>query len=174
MLLDLGPVIGANVTFLGEQLGCKLFVEDLFADIDRVQRKSSASFSAGTLLSTRLSQEDSTVDGVLYWDLFDYLEPEAGLVLARRLVRLLRPGGVVLVCFGTGNSPASGHTKYEIVDESNLRYRFNKGPRGKLRIVQTRELIKIFEGLIISNSFLLMNGMREMLFRKRSVAIGTV
>ena len=32
MMLGLGPVVGANVTFLGERLGCKLFVEDLFAD----------------------------------------------------------------------------------------------------------------------------------------------
>ena len=35
VLLDLGPVIGANVSFFGEQLGCKILVEDLYADIDR-------------------------------------------------------------------------------------------------------------------------------------------
>src|ERR671927_263285 len=34
-LLDLGPVVGSNVSFFGEQLGCKIFVEDIFADIDR-------------------------------------------------------------------------------------------------------------------------------------------
>ena len=35
VLLDLGPVVGSNVSFFGEQLGCKIFVEDLYADIDR-------------------------------------------------------------------------------------------------------------------------------------------
>src|SRR4026207_1863949 len=35
VLLDLGPVVGSNVSFFGEQLGCKIFVEDLFADVDR-------------------------------------------------------------------------------------------------------------------------------------------
>src|SRR5919198_779799 len=35
VLLDLGPVVGSNVSFFGEQLGCKIFVEDIFADIDR-------------------------------------------------------------------------------------------------------------------------------------------
>ena len=42
VLLDFGPVIGANVEFFGERLGCKLFIEDLFADVDRHTR-------AGTL-----------------------------------------------------------------------------------------------------------------------------
>ena len=35
VLLDLGPVVGSNVSFFGEQLGCKIFVEDIFADLDR-------------------------------------------------------------------------------------------------------------------------------------------
>ena len=38
LLLDFGPVIGPNVSFFGEQLGCKLFIEDLFADYDRHAR----------------------------------------------------------------------------------------------------------------------------------------
>jgi hypothetical protein len=42
VLVDLGPVVGSNVSFFGEQLGCKIFVEDLFADLDRHVR-------AGTL-----------------------------------------------------------------------------------------------------------------------------
>jgi len=35
VLLDLGPVVGTNVSFFGEQLGCKIIVEDLSKDIDR-------------------------------------------------------------------------------------------------------------------------------------------
>ena len=34
-LIDLGPVVGSNVTFFGEQLGCRIRVEDIAADIDR-------------------------------------------------------------------------------------------------------------------------------------------
>ena len=29
VLIDFGPVIGSNVAFFGEHLGCKLFIEDL-------------------------------------------------------------------------------------------------------------------------------------------------
>ena len=35
LLLDLGPVVGTNISFFGERLACKIFVDDLFADIDR-------------------------------------------------------------------------------------------------------------------------------------------
>ena len=35
VVMDLGPVIGSNITFLGERVGCKIHVEDLYADIDR-------------------------------------------------------------------------------------------------------------------------------------------
>src|SRR5204863_5156277 len=30
VLLDLGPVVGSNVVFFGERLGCKILIEDLF------------------------------------------------------------------------------------------------------------------------------------------------
>ena len=39
VLLDLGPVVGSNVSFFGEQLGCKIFVEDIYADLDRHVRE---------------------------------------------------------------------------------------------------------------------------------------
>ena len=34
-LLDLGPVVGGNVSFFGEELGCRIRVEDVMADIER-------------------------------------------------------------------------------------------------------------------------------------------
>src|SRR6185503_7190478 len=39
LLLDLGPVVGSNVTFFGEQIGCKILVEDLYKDLDRHVRE---------------------------------------------------------------------------------------------------------------------------------------
>ena len=34
-VLDLGPAIGSNITFLGERIGCKIDVNDLYADLER-------------------------------------------------------------------------------------------------------------------------------------------
>lgn len=41
VVLDLGPVVSANVTVFGERLACKLYVEDLFVDVEEhAQRRA--------------------------------------------------------------------------------------------------------------------------------------
>src|ERR1700752_4700900 len=49
VLLDFGPVIGTNVEFYGERLGCKLFIEDLIGDIDRHTRAGTLATLPATL-----------------------------------------------------------------------------------------------------------------------------
>ena len=41
VLLDLGAVVGSNVSFFGEQLGCKIFVENIYADLERHVRNNT-------------------------------------------------------------------------------------------------------------------------------------
>ena len=40
-VVDLGPVVGANITFLGDRIGCKIHVEDLYADLDHHARQDA-------------------------------------------------------------------------------------------------------------------------------------
>jgi methyltransferase family protein len=166
VLLDFGPVIGGNVGFFGERLGCKLFIEDLLADVDRHTR-------AGTLdalakgLETRFRHQDGSVDGILCWDCFDFLDKAAVSALARQIVRLLRPGGAVMGFFCTSSVQGAGYTKYEIVDDNSLRHRSHAGVGGTRHAIQNRDIIRMFEGLTVSDSFLLKNNTREMLLRRR-------
>ncbi len=165
VLLDLGPVVGSNVSFFGEQLGCKIFVEDLFADLDRHVR-------AGTLedlpafLKKRFPQEAGSVDGILCWDLIDYLDRAAAQELAGELTRVLRPDGALLGFFGTAQTREARYTKFIIADEVNLKHRSYEAARGRQAILLNRDIIKLFAGLRVSDSFLLKNNLREILFRK--------
>ena len=165
VLLDLGPVVGSNVSYFGEQLGCKIFVEDIFADLDRHAR-------AGTLdqlpefLKTRFPQAAGEVDGILCWDLFDYLDRAAAQALADQLSRVLRPDGALLGFFGTAPSQDMRYTKFIIVDDVNLKHRSYAATRGRQAILLNRDIIKLFAGLRVSDSFLLKNNLREILFRK--------
>src|SRR3954470_19990272 len=81
VLLDMGPVVGSNVSFFGEQLGCKIFVEDIFADVDRHLREGKAE-ALPDFLRHRFPQDEGSVDGVLCWDLIDYLDRASAQVLA--------------------------------------------------------------------------------------------
>jgi SAM-dependent methyltransferase len=165
-LVDLGPVVGANVAFLGERVGCKIHVEDLYADLDRhAQQGVLERFPE--FLGRRLSLPAESIDAVLCWDVFDYLEPPAASVLARELMRLLRPAGVLLAFFGTSGPPRdSRYTKYVIEDEEHLRYRAYGTASSPPRPLQNRDIVRLFDRLEVSDSVLLKSGVREMLFRK--------
>jgi hypothetical protein len=170
-LLDLGPVIGSNLSFFGEHLGCKIFVEDVYAELDQhVRGNKLADLPAA--LTRRFSQADASVDGILAWDVLDYLDKASTQALARELTRILRPDGALLGFFGNAqpkDQPPS-YTKYMIVDEGSLRHRAYPGARGRQPVLANRDIIRLFEGLRVSDSFLMKNNLREILFRKPSTA----
>jgi len=165
VLIDLGPVVGGNVSFFGEQLGCKIFVEDIFADVERHVRDGMVA-ALPDFFAKRLPQDVGTVDGILCWDLFDYLDRRAAPALAEQLARVLRPEGVLLGFFGTAQAQDARYTKYVIVDQVNLRYRPYPATRPRQAPLQNRDIIRLFPTLRVSDSFLLQNNVREILFRK--------
>jgi hypothetical protein len=166
VLLDLGPVVGSNVSFFGEQLGCKIFVEDLFADLDRHVREGTLE-KLPDFLKKRLPQETGSVDGILCWDLIDYLDRRSAQELSAALTRVLRPDGALLAFFRAAAGPADPrYTKFVIVDDVSLRHRPYPAARGRQAILFNRDIIRLFPGLRVSESFLLLNNLREILFRK--------
>ena len=165
--LDFGPVIGTNVEFFGERLGCKLFIEDLIGDIDRHTRAGTLD-TLPTALEKRFRHADASVDGILCWDVFDFLDKATTQALAKQVIRMLRPGGAVLALFCVAaKQEHASFTKYEIVDDGSFRHRHHPGAGGIKRVLQNRDIIRMFEGLAVSDSFLLKSNTREMLLRRR-------
>ena len=167
-LLDLGPVVGSNVNFFGEELGCRIRVEDLSKDIDRHVREGIFDqFPA--FLAKRFTQAPESIDGILCWDLFDYLDKSSATALGEQLTRLIRPDGVLLAFFTTGE-PQPGakaeYTKHVVVDKNTLQYRVYPAARGKQRALPNRDIQRTFEPLRIVEQFLLKNNRREVLLRK--------
>ena len=167
MLLDLGPVVGHNVTFFGEHLGCKIFVEDVSADIERHARDGKLD-ALPAFFATRFPQPDATFDGILCWDIFDYLDKKAGSALAAQLTRVLKPEGVLLAIFNASElkpGPAT-YTKNIVVDATTLKQRSYPATRGRLKPILNRDIIRMFEPLRVTEQFLLKTNIREVLFRK--------
>jgi hypothetical protein len=168
VLLDLGPVVGSNVAFFGERLGCKILIEDLFGDFDRHSRNGATPFAE--FLAGRLKHEPGSIDGILCWNFFDYLDAPSAQVLGRALTKLLRPDGAVLGFFTTVAAPDTRFAKYTIVDEDTLKQKPYSAGGKKQAALQNRDIIRLFDGLKVSESFLLKTNVREFLFRKPSVA----
>ena len=157
-VLDLGPAIGSNITFLGERIGCRIHVKDLYADLERRAHEDAVERFRG--------YDAESIDAVLCWDVFDYVAPPAASVLAGTLSQALRPGGAVLAFFGGGATTEMSYTRYVIEDERHLRYRVAPAACRRQRPLQNREIVALFPGLNLSDSVLLKSGLREVLFRK--------
>jgi methyltransferase family protein len=166
-LLDIGPVVGHNVTFFGERLGCKFQVEELSKDIDRCVREDKLA-ELPEFLNKRFTQTDDSFDGILCWDLFDYLDKKSAASLAKQLTRILRPGGMLFALFNATEavSPQKIYTKFFVVDEGNIQHRPYPGARGKQKPLPNRDIQRMFEPLRVIDQFLLKTNTREMLFRK--------
>ena len=167
-LLDLGPVVGSNVNFFGEELGCKILVEDVSSDIDRHAREERMADLAA-FFAARFPQASQSIDGILCWDLFDYLDKGSAQALATQLTRLLKPDGVLLAFFSNAEPPPggrTGYTRHVVVDRNTLQHRTYPGARAKQRPFVNRDIQRMFEPLRVTEQFLLKTNAREVLFRK--------
>lgn len=167
-LLDLGPVVGSNVTFFGAEIGCKIIVEDISKDIDWHVGEGKLD-ALPAFFDTRFSQQGETIDGIICWDIFDYLDKPSAERLARQLKRVLRPDGMLLAIFSTVDARSSGrpsYTKHVVIDRGHLQYRPYGGGRAKQPPLLNRDIQRLFEPLRVTENFLLKANLREVLFRK--------
>lgn len=165
VLIDLGPAVGPNVAFFGERLACKIIVEDLFADIER------AAGGGGTAALVdrwreRFAGRAATADGVLCWDVFDYLDRPAAETLARGVAQALRPGGVALGWFATSAAACDYYTRFVILDDRRLEPRPYPAPGTTRRVWPGRQIANLFAGLDVAEQVWLKTNRCEVLLRK--------
>jgi hypothetical protein len=165
VLLDLGPIVGPNIAFFGDRLACKIYVEDFVSDIEAHTQRGDRD-AVGAALTGRLTQEPDSVDGILCWDLFDFLERASGLLLASRLTKLLRRGGVLYGFFGTTAVDMRSYSRFIVESEDTLRIRTLPATPVSRTVLQPRDLLKMFDPLLVSESVLLKSSTRETLLRK--------
>ena len=80
---------------------------------------------------------------------------------------MLRPDGALLAFFATAAPPAAPrYTKYIVENETSLVYRSTDAARGRQAVLVNRDILKLFDGLRVADSFLLQHNVREILFRK--------
>jgi hypothetical protein len=165
VLLDLGPVVGANVEFFGDRLACKIHVLDLFSEIESFSRRGSAEGLAEAL-ATRITLPYDSVDGLMCWDLFDFLDKATGQSLALHLVKLLKQGGALYGFFGTTPIDLRHYTKFVADGDQSFRLRQSPATPVKRQVLANRDINRMFEPLTVAESVLLKTSTRETLFRK--------
>jgi hypothetical protein len=170
-LLDLGPVVGANIEFFGEQFACKMFIGDILAQVERFEREPLEG-GLSAFLGSCFPQEAASIDGILCWDVFDFLDRPSARTVADQLMRVLRADGVLFGFFATEPPVESRLSKFVVGDDGSLRHRWHGASRLRQPVMQNRDIITLFERLRVSDSFLLHTKVREILFRKPAYLAG--
>jgi len=172
-VIDLGPGVGSSVAYFGERLGCKLIVEDLFTELEHATDQAELeSDGLASVMRERLDYKAGSIDGVLCWDVFDYLDKASAESLAQQIIRILKPGGAVFALFNECRFNERHLTKYAIVDTEHIESRTYSTARSKTRWWGSRDVYKLFHGLTIGESYLLKIQVREMLFKKPRATTG--
>jgi hypothetical protein len=166
VLLDLGPVVGANVSFFGERLCCKMLIEDLRQDVDAALRRGDPEGLGATLAARIEGAAVEPVHGVLCWDIVDCLDRPAARALAASLCRVLQPRGVLHGLFGTTSVDVDYRSKFILQSDTSMKWRREPAPALRRQALQTGEITRLFEGLSTVESVLLQNHTREVLLRK--------
>jgi hypothetical protein len=175
-LLDLDPVSQATVSFFTER-GFRVSTEDLvrsWAEFELEQQRAAAAAAAdeppdpaalaGEFLETSLLFEPESFQGILAWDVFDFLETALLEPLAARLHQLLAPGGVLLAAFHDATSADMFH--YRVRDGETLELVPARHPQSPRRVFQNREILALFAGFRSSRTFVGRDHLREALFLK--------
>ncbi len=165
-IVDVGPVVGSNLDFFAARAACKIYIEDLFSEIER-QASAGTRGKLASILPSRLSQPDGSVDAVLCWDIFDFLDKTGAQAFARELVRVLRPGGALFGLFSNQAGEQRHYTRFVIADDSHFRHKTLPATPVARQVLPNRDIIRLFDGLLVSDSYLLLTHTREIVFRKR-------
>jgi 2-polyprenyl-3-methyl-5-hydroxy-6-metoxy-1,4-benzoquinol methylase len=104
-ILDMGAASQANVTFITD-LGYKLYTADILQSmllsLSEHHKEGDTQSEGEGFFSENLNFAADQFDGILCWDLLDFVADPLIKPLVERLHRCLKPGGTLLCFFHTG------------------------------------------------------------------------
>ena len=165
-ILDVGSASQSNVSFI-TGLGHKLYTEDLLRTVQDSALAEPSSEGA-TWEETRFFQEnlnfrEGQLDGILCWDLLDFLADPLVKPLIERLHRSLKPGGTLLTFFHTGQAGQEVPLyQYSIQSQDALRVT----GRGVVKLHQTfhnRSIENLFRRFASLKFYLTRDNLREVI-----------
>jgi 2-polyprenyl-3-methyl-5-hydroxy-6-metoxy-1,4-benzoquinol methylase len=163
-ILDLGAASQANINFL-TGLGHRLCTEDLHRCLELFSARSMVSTDPDTetaqFFRENLQYQTAQFDGVLCWDLFDFLPDALLKPLVEKMFELVKPGGHLLTFFHSGQpGQLLPVCQYRIVSPDQLQ--INERAPGKLRrAINNRGIESLFRNYASLKFFLTKDSLRE-------------
>lgn len=170
-VLDLGEFTQNNVTQI-VNLGHRLTFEDVLGVADQTFGPGDPAIvqADGRLsekfLESTLQFPAESFDAILVWNVLEYLGRHLVEPVVEQLRYILRPGGLMLVCFrADGREAQPIQHAFRIADSRTLAI-LPKGHRQPAHLLSTRAIERIFERFGSVKFFLSRDAVREVIVRK--------
>ena len=169
-LLDLGRLNSHNIDWLVHR-GFRVSVDDRITPLTAPamspldNRKEEKKTSSPPSLEIR-EYAVTSFDGILCWDLFDYIVMKQAQELLSGLEAILKPKALLLAFFNFNRSAPLSPTRYRIHQEDQLEFEPLTQSSIPRRVYENREIQDLFSQFKLLNSCFLKNQMREVLVQK--------
>ncbi|MBI4458700.1 MAG: methyltransferase domain-containing protein [Acidobacteria bacterium] len=163
-ILDLGAASQANMSFITER-GHKFYTADLLSVVSCMPPAPSeqGEEAGNSFWSHHLNYPGEQFDGILCWDVLDFVADPLVKPLVERLHWLLKPGGCLLAFF---HATAAGQDvslcQYRIRSENNLEM-IGRGTRKLHRQFHNRSIENLFRKYASLKFYLSRDNLREVI-----------
>lgn len=170
-VLDLARLCGQNIDWF-LQKGYKVYVDDRFITLKPPPKPVPTSRKGEWKLPPPLPIEPleypaRIFDGILCWDLLDFMVLKQAQELIGEIKKIIKPKGFLLTYFNFNKSALPPPIRYRILKEDLLQYELLPPTPISRRVYENREIEALFRGFGIINSTFLKNQMREVLVQKK-------
>jgi 2-polyprenyl-3-methyl-5-hydroxy-6-metoxy-1,4-benzoquinol methylase len=167
-ILDLGGATQKNVSFITE-LGHRLYSEDFLAILHETfgagETEQSNPGQIEYFLKQTLDYPEGTFDGVLVWDVLEYLTPALLNAVIERLHKVVKPKSYMLAFFHSDDK-LQGVPCYTFrIAEMNALEVSQQGLRKPAQLFNNRSLEKLFGRFDSVKFFLTRERLREVIIR---------
>jgi len=169
-ILDLAGASQQNINFI-TNLGHRLYSEDFVRTLDDVFGDTDPSDQANQgridqFLRQTLNFENEQFDGVLVWDVLQYMTPALLAATLDRLRTIVRPHSYLLAYFHADEKARQvPFYSFRIKDSQNL-ILAQRGTRKPAQIFNNRSLEKLFQKFESVKFFLTKEQLREVIVRR--------
>ncbi len=167
-ILDLGAASQSNINFI-TGLGHSLCTEDLLHSLQftsarkSVEEEENPEAIIERFFRKNLAYGKDQFDGVLCWDLLDFLPDALIDPLVDRLHECLKPDGQLLAFFHSGQPGQLGElSQYRILAENQLQVS-NRGNARPWRSFNNRSIERIFRNYASLKFYLTRDSLREVI-----------
>lgn len=168
-LLDLGGAVQQNVNFI-TNLGHRLYSEDFLRIFEETFGADEDTNQANPgrieyFLNNALDYPEYHFDGILIWDVLEYLEPPLLAAVVERLHQIVRPNSYLLAFFHSDDKLESvPYYCFRIQDFNSLQVA-QSGARRPAQLFNNRSLEKMFHRFNSVKFFLTRERLREVIVK---------